>query len=415
MSLVSDLPRSDDTNEVSSSLLCNVKDDAQSNYSCENVRSSVHHDFILPQKAVIFQLEHLQKKRNYEHNDLIKALHNCKKLSLKLFELAVNGIDPQNPPEDRTVYIDKKLVFTFLGQNNKNQYGHLKNSMFDFVKDMVLNFSIDEKEEIKIISAIEDVSSNPDMSYISLTFSKGIMPYISKFKEAGFTQYEIFDMQFFESKYSIILYKWLVMNFNQFKKYNNPALKNPKISIEELRKITGTEENLARFGNFEKVVLKKAQSEINKFSKIYFEYEKIQKGKYITEIQFSISENEKNMPAPEVKVPPRVSKEEREKQTALEMLAALESTYTDILSDTGYLSAKDQRNRKIMLDLVRNLYPVFDRIMDEYGLSMKKLKEYLIKVKSRRDMSKPINSPAAFLLESIKSSEKSGEFGKPKK
>jgi plasmid replication initiation protein len=57
------------------------------------------------------------------------------------------------------------------------------------------------------------------------------------------------------SKYSIILYKWLSMHYNQFEHYNTKGVegrtireyRNPSISIKELRILTDTLDEYKRF------------------------------------------------------------------------------------------------------------------------------------------------------------------------
>ncbi|MBU5899928.1 RepB family plasmid replication initiator protein, partial [Vibrio cholerae O1] len=67
------------------------------------------------------------------------------------------------------------------------------------------------------------------------------------------------------SKYSIILYRWLSMNYNQYEHYSAKggrkeeqveAYRNPSISILELREMTDTINDYKRFTHFETRVLK---------------------------------------------------------------------------------------------------------------------------------------------------------------
>ncbi|MHC5838218.1 replication initiation protein, partial [Lactococcus lactis] len=65
----------------------------------------------------------------------------------------------------------------------------------------------------------------------------------------NFTQFALSDVMEFNSKYSIILYKWLSMNYNQYEHYSAKggrrvnqveSYRNPSITVKELREITDT-------------------------------------------------------------------------------------------------------------------------------------------------------------------------------
>ena len=91
------------------------------------------------------------------------------------------------------------------------------------------------------------------------------MPYLIELKK-NFTQYALSDVMELNSKYSIILYKWLSMNYNQYEHYNNKggrraeqveAYRNPSISVKELRIMTDTINEYKDMNNFTKKVLNK--------------------------------------------------------------------------------------------------------------------------------------------------------------
>ncbi len=74
------------------------------------------------------------------------------------------------------------------------------------------------------------------------------MPYLIELKEK-FTQYALSDIMELNSKYSIILYKWLSMNYNQYEHYSVKggrrteqveSYRNPSILVKELREMSDT-------------------------------------------------------------------------------------------------------------------------------------------------------------------------------
>lgn len=63
------------------------------------------------------------------------------------------------------------------------------------------------------------------------------------------------------SKYAIILYRWLSMNYNQYEHYSVKggrreeqveSYRNPEISMRDLRQMTDTIDEYKRFDHFEK-------------------------------------------------------------------------------------------------------------------------------------------------------------------
>ena len=74
------------------------------------------------------------------------------------------------------------------------------------------------------------------------------MPYLINLKK-NFTQHALSDISELNSKYSIILYRWLSMNYNQYEHYANKGGRrqnqlseycNPEIKVAELRTMTDT-------------------------------------------------------------------------------------------------------------------------------------------------------------------------------
>lgn len=98
------------------------------------------------------------------------------------------------------------------------------------------------------------------------------------------------DIGKLRGKYSIILYKWLTMNYNQYKKYKNDNFKKLYISIEELRQITDTENEYERLFDFEKRIIKESLDDINSNTHYDVSYEKIKKGRKVEGLTFKIKQ-----------------------------------------------------------------------------------------------------------------------------
>ena len=253
----------------------------------------------------VFVMNDIENKKIVQHNDLITSVAKMDKMPLKFFELAVASLDIKNIPDDRTVHVSKELLFSFFDVKSENKHTRFKEAILKVHEQAI--FSMQEmnkrkgKYEYKIISPLEQTSWNDYEDSVSFKFTESILPYLVELKE-NFTQYLLSDIAKLNSKYSIIIYKWLSMNFNQYEYYRHTnsrreiqleKYRNPIITIKELRRLSNTENEYGKFFNFETRILKTAEKEINQCTTLNMSYEKIKKGRSIDSIQFHISKKEK--------------------------------------------------------------------------------------------------------------------------
>lgn len=325
-------------------------------------------------------MEAIKDRKVVEHNDLITSIAKMDKTPLKIFELAVSCIDTDNPPKDDIVYLSKKELFSFFDVSDNDKHTRFKKAVEKMQKQAY--FQVREKTgkgfEFESIIPIPTVKWNNYNDEVFIRFNPDIMPYLIDMK-TSFTQYAILDIMNLNSKYSIILYKWLSMFFNQYEHYADKPnrtqkqlfkYKNPKISVKELRELTDTKSDYARFGNFETNVIKKSISEINDNTHFDVDYEKIKKGRNIDEIQFFITkkkvlnENYKDND-------PKAQESLAQKQVENEKIfySAVGHPYTLQLINIGLLQATDIANQERMIGLVRTVYPVYDIITQSKGQS----------------------------------------------
>ncbi len=122
------------------------------------------------------------------------------------------------------------------------------------------------------------------------------MPYLINLKK-NFTQHALSDIAELNSKYSIILYRWLSMQYNQYEHYSVKggrraeqveAYRNPTITVKELRVMTDTVNEYKRMFQFTEWILEKPLAEINAHTSFNVSYEKVKKGRSIDSIVFHI-------------------------------------------------------------------------------------------------------------------------------
>lgn len=318
-------------------------------------------------------------RKSVEHNDLITSVAKMDRTPLKIFSLAVSYIDTDNPPEDHTVYLSKKELFSFFNASDNDKHHRFNEAMDLLQKQSYFNVKQLKGKGVDYekIVPIPYVKWNHNHDTVTIEFNKHIMPYLIDLKE-NFTQIDIMDLSYLNSKYAVILYKWLTMHYNQYENYkvkgNRTAkqlddYKNPKISMEELRRITDTLEEHADFRNFEKWVLKKAAEEINQHTQLTVTYDKIKGGKFIKEIQFHIEKLPvaKNEFYKEEQQDPEFLLDEMNTEQAFH--EAMNSYYTDVLADNMLLNIKDLRDRELMASLQKTVYPLYDELKQMQGMN----------------------------------------------
>ncbi|HFD1725838.1 TPA: RepB family plasmid replication initiator protein [Enterococcus faecium] len=351
---------------------------------------------IIPRK--VFTMNDIRNKKVVQHNDLIMSVAKMDKTSLKFFELAVAGLDTNEIPDDRTVYVSKDLLYSFFDVKSENKHTRFKEATLNVHKQAM--FFMQEWNERKksfeyqVISPLEKTSWNDYEDEISFKFTESIMPYLIELKE-NFTQYLLSDISKLNSKYSIILYKWLSMNFNQYEYYQSKGnrtekrleeYKNPIIKVDELRRITDTEKEYEKFFNFETRILKTAQKEITENTVFNISYEKIKKSRSIDSIQFFIT---KKVVAPidykeeqqdEIYLQ---SKEQKEREKQELFAKGMQSKYTTLLMEKMLLGYKDMQNVDTIADLQSRVYPLYDELKNMGGMNA--VEEHISYIKNHEE------------------------------
>ena len=348
-------------------------------------------------ERTVCSLKEIEKRKIVEHNDLITSVAKMDKVPLKIFELAVSLIDTDNPPKNNTIYLSKTELFAFFKVNDSNKHSRFKEAIMTLHQQSV--FEIREmnvhknKFEYRVISPLEETTWNDYNDIISMTFTKSIMPYLIELK-TKFTQYALSDLVDLNSKYSIILYKLLSMNYNQYEHYSNKggrraeqveAYRNPSITVKELRVITDTVNDYVRFQSLETWVLKKPLEEINAHTSFNVTYDKIKKGRSIDSIVFHI-EKKRMADDNSYKLDNRAYQEDKkQKETDNRLLAgeALENKYTKLLIEHFLLSPYDMTDTATMAGLQKNVYPLYDELKDLRGLNG--VKDHLSYVASKKE------------------------------
>ena len=348
-------------------------------------------------KKQVLTLNDLEKRKVVEHNSLITSIAKMDKTPLKMFELAVSCINTEEPPKDNIVYLSKRDLFAFFNVSDNDKHSRFKQAVEKMQKQAF--FQIKEEQgkgfKFKSIVPIPYVEWTDYNDEVKIEFHREIMPYLINLKK-NFTQHALSDIAELNSKYSIILYRWLSMNYNQYEHYSVKggrradqveSYRNPSISVKELRIMTDTINEYKDMNNFTKKVLNKPLEEINTHTSFNVTYEKVKKGRSIDSIVFHITKKpvarndfyklEEQDP---IYLQDKANKEQAEDRLAIE---AMKNKYTKLLLDNMLLNSYEMTDTAIMAGLQQHVYPLYDELKDLHG--MKAVQDHLSYVASKQE------------------------------
>ena len=351
-----------------------------------NTQRSVFYMSSITEKAKnqkqVLTLNELSKRKVVEHNSLITSIAKMDKTPLKMFELAVSCINTEEPPKDNTVYLSKADLFAFFKVSDNDKHSRFKQAVRAMQKEAY--FEIKEEAgkgfKFKSIVPIPYVEWTDYHDEVKIEFHREIMPYLINLKK-NFTQHALSEISELNSKYSIILYRWLSMNYNQYEHYSVKggrraeqveSYRNPSISVKELRIMTDTVNEYQRFTNFTKKILDIPLKEINDNTTFKVSYEKVKKGRSIDSIVFHIekkpvakNENYKEEQQDTVYLQ---TKAEREGKQQVLFTKAMQSPYTKLLGEKWLINFSDTQDIPTMVGLLEKVYPLYDELKEARGL-----------------------------------------------
>ncbi len=366
-----------------------------------NTQRSVFYMSSITEKAKnqkqVLTLNELSKRKVVEHNSLITSIAKMDKTPLKMFELAVSCINTEEPPKDNTVYLSKRDLFAFFKVSDNDKHSRFKEAVEKMQKTAYFQIKeVKEKGyEMTSIVPIPTVKWNSYNDEVLIRFNQDIMPYLIDLKN-NFTQHALSDMAELNSKYSIILYRWLSMNYNQYEHYSVKggrradqveSYRNPSITVKELRLMTDTVNEYKIMNDFTRWILEKPLEEINAHTSFNVSYEKVKKGRSIDSIVFHITK--KPVARHDFykleEQDPIYLQDKANKEQAEELLAgkALKSKYTKLLLDNMLLSPYEMTDTSLMAGLQAHVYPLYDELKALRGLNG--VKDHLSYVRAKQE------------------------------
>lgn len=182
---------------------------------------------------------------------------------LKLFEMAVSCIDTSRDLSSREVRMSKQDIYDLFGYHTHSKYKFFREALED-LQQQVVKFDLekDRRASIVLVPYIEWGTKDDD-DEVLLKFSEEIMPFLIDFKNGHFTQYEIAELKYMKSQYSIVLFKYFVMEYNKRIKHSRNGVVEVFVSLEDLRFITDTQKKYSKPNSLTEKIVNVTINEIN--------------------------------------------------------------------------------------------------------------------------------------------------------
>lgn len=309
-----------------------------------------------------------------EANSLIQSVARMDAMPLKLFEIAVSGLDSKSDDSATIVKVKKQAIFKTFGIQGKNRNAQLTTLAEKLRHDADFQITVVNEHGTQDvgISPVSYTENPHNDDYIVIGFTPQIMPYISALKKC-FTKYQLADVLKLKSRYAIVLYRWLMMSWRQYEHYfgtkeRTPQqlvdYQNPRASLDELHRLTGTTKKYRDFRNFRKNVLDAAVNEINSQTGYAIAYEKVSSGRRVTGIIFHITDKRAPEPQPQSTAPEPAPQTNSQAQST----ALFASPYTGMLMMAGLTDPIALTgDADYQQSLLKRLYPAYDRFAGQFG------------------------------------------------
>ena len=296
-----------------------------------------------------------------EHNDLIRSTAKMTSLSLKLFEIAVSAMDSREKQPSHEVRVNKKQIYNALGIKGTSKNQQLSKALNTLRKSSNFEITTEQNGEIHDIgiTPVYYADNNYSSDYAVIRFAPEILPFITDLKK-NFTQYQLNDILHLKNKYAVSMYRWFTMNYRQYEYYTNSGKRredqiekyaNPEVTLEELRKLTGTEKKYSAFYDVRRYIIDPICNKITKHTKYNITYDRIKSGRKVVAIKFHISKKGEK-------------KVEKDSVVSVSLADFLQNRYSQLLIGAGLLDmSKVTSDEKYRGTIVGTLYPAYDKFL----------------------------------------------------
>ena len=215
-------------------------------------------------------------------NELIRnRRHNLSAVQQKIVIYLISKILSEDN-DFKTVTINIKTYASIVGiELNGRVYKQLKDDIRALSNKGYWLPSDDEKSEI-LFRWIDTAKIEKNSGKIEIKLSDSLKPFLLQLR-SNFTKYEMYNICFMKSRYSIILYE-VLRSYCWMGKWD--------VSLQELRNILGIENKYSDYRDLKKFVILPAVNEINSKTDLGVKFSTIKIGRKIERINFNINDKQ---------------------------------------------------------------------------------------------------------------------------
>lgn len=208
-----------------------------------------------------------------------KSRYSLSVMEQKIVLYMISKIKPTDTPDTDYVFNIDDFCQVCCFDNSKGRYNNYIQPIIEELGTRVLTIDMGNGKTL-ISHWFSSTIIDNDKRTFTVSFDSHIKPYLFELSKF-YTQYSLEYVLGMKSKYSPRLYEFLCSISN--------LTKQPRLTIDELRTRIGCEDKYPNWKDFKKNVLEPAIDEIKHYTDISVSYETFKEGKYITEIQFTIT------------------------------------------------------------------------------------------------------------------------------
>ena len=219
-----------------------------------------------------------------QSNQFVRGSYSTLKANeIKMFDIFVSCIDTLKPKTK--IEITKSELLKAMGDNGEH-YTSTRDTL-----DSIFHkgFYLINEESTRVYHFIDSFEWFHNQDIIKVEFHKDILPMLVDLK-TNFLTYSVLDLKELKSKYSMVLYKYILSYIRQYKTKEIP------IEISEIRKVLNLKNKYKEFKYFKRYVLDVFIKEVNSSNCLPYlvQYVKRVRNRKVETIVFLVRERTSN-------------------------------------------------------------------------------------------------------------------------
>lgn len=220
-------------------------------------------------------------------NDLVEAQYSLSIWEMRVFLKMMSMINKDDTDFKQYRVELGDFIKEFGLEKNKQAYSLLKEGARGLLKKIVIiskqleDGSTEHLETPMVVGMAHNIDKN---SYIKLSFHPAMKPYLLEL-QSRFMTYDISNVMKLPSPYSIRLYELA----KQYVRIGRRV-----VPLDELKRILDVENKYSKYAHFKQKVLRKAMTDISKYTDIDLDFTEVKEGRRVARLEFIIKAKAKD-------------------------------------------------------------------------------------------------------------------------